>query len=305
MPTAVTERLGSPRLLAGTRGELRVSVSQDGEPVDIAAAPAPTVTLTNADTGAAITPAAPLAEESTGNLVQVLSAAETATPQRIRAVWSATVPATAGEAQTITTYHEIVGDVLFTLAQARAFDQGALANEVAYPQAAILAARDVIAEAFEHICKVSFGIRAARSVVDGTGAAELYLRRRELQEVSAADWRSGAAWTAFTAAELADVFPYPTGWLVRESGTWTAGRRNYRLDYTHGYARVPDEISFAALIVLRDRLPGTNLTNRALSQTNELGTFRIAAPGERGAWYGIPAVDEILSRYVSDVPGVA
>lgn len=306
MPTAVTERLDSPRILAGTRGELRLSVSQDGSPVDISDSPAPSVVLTNADTGATITPAADVAEEATGKLVQVLTASETATPQRIKAVWSCSLSEADDVAMTFTTYHEIVGDLLFTIAEARAFDEATLADAEKYPLDDILAARDVIWEAFEDICGARFGTAATRDILDGNGLSTLWLPTQQAQSVTAAATRSTSTWTALTSDELADLFVSPNGRLVRETlGSWPTGSRNIRVDYQHGHARVPREIRRAALVVLRDQLPGTNLTNRALSQTNEFGTFRIAAPGERGAWFGIPLVDEALRRYARRLPGIA
>lgn len=301
MPVAVTDRLDSPRILAGTRGELRVQVSQDGLPVAITS---PGVVLTNADTGAAITPASAVAAEETGKLVQVLSGSETATPQRIKAAWTANVD---GQAMTFTTYHEVVGDVLFTLAQARAWDGGALGSKERYPDATVLEARDRVAEAFEDICGVSFGTRGTRETLDGTGGDTAWLSRMECQAVSAAATRDagGTTWTALTASELADCLLWPNGKLVRESlGTWPAGSRNVRVDYTHGHARVPLEIREAALMVVRERLTGTDLPRNSLTQVNELGTFRLATPGERGAWFGIPVVDEALRRYRRRLPGV-
>ncbi len=300
MPTPVTERLDSPRILAGTRGELRLTVFQDGETVDLSS---PSVVLTNADTGETITPGTAVAEENTGKLLQVLTAAETATPRRIKAAW--TVTANAVE-MTFTTYHEVVGDLLFTLAEARAFDGATLADEETYPLADLLAARDVIWEQFEDICGVRFGTAATREILDGNGLSTLWLPTQQAQSVTAAATRSTSTWTALTSDELADLFVSPNGRLVRETlGSWPTGSRNIRVDYQHGHARVPREIRRAALVVLRDQLPGTNLTNRALSQTNEFGTFRIAAPGERGAWFGIPLVDEALRRYARRLPGIA
>lgn len=307
MPVAVTEAMGSPRILAGTRAELRLRVVQDGDPVDITS---PAVVLTNADTGAAITPAAAVVEEPTGKLVQVLTGVETSTVQRIKAAWSVTA---GGQPMTFTTYHEVVGDLLFTVPEARAFDPtaagvGTLADEERYTQAGILEARDQIWEAFEDICGVGFGLRATREVLDGLGTATVWLGHMECYGVTAAATRErgGTTWTALTVAELADVFLWPDGRLYRESlGVWPAGARNVRVDYTHGHMRVPLEIKRAALQVLRDQLPGSNIGLRALSETNELGTFRLAVPGERGRWFGIPPVDEVLSRYNKRMPGLA
>lgn len=303
--TAVTERLDSPRVLAGTAADIEVSIYQDGGLVDIAASPAPSCVLTNADTGATFVASPTVTEVPAGKLRVTLTAAQTATPVRLRADWTFTVGATA---QTVTTYHEITGDVLFTLGEARAFDHGAVANTTTYPDADVLAMRDRIIEAFEEITGVAFGARATRAVLDGLGSTELWLPSMRCLAVSAAAIRERgtATWTALTGSEIADLLLYPNGLLVRESlGSWTYGQRNIRIDYTHGWERVPLEVRRAGLWVLRDHLTGNNLPRNAISQVDELGTFQLSTPGIRGAWFGIPEVDEVLRRYMEKVPGLA
>lgn len=303
--TAVTERLDSPRILAGTAADIEVSVYQDGDLVDIAPSPAPACVLTNADTGETFVASPTVTEVPAGKLRVTLTAAQTATPVRLRADWTFTVGATA---QTAATYHEITGDVLFTLAEARAFDHGAVANTTTYPDADVLAMRDRIIEAFEEITGVAFGARATRVVLDGPGGSELWLPTMRCLAVSAAAMRERGTttWTALTAGELADLLLYSNGLLVRESlGSWTYGQRNIRIDYTHGWERVPLEVRRAGLWVLRDHLTGNNLPRNAISQVDELGTFQLSTPGIRGAWFGIPEVDEVLRRYMEKVPGLA
>ena len=304
--TAVTERRDSPRILAGTAADIEVSVYQDGDLVDIADAPAPTCVLTNADTGATFVSNPTVTEVPTGKLRVSLTAAQTVTPARLRAEWSFTVQG--GAAQTLVTFHEIVGDVLFTLSEARAFDHGAVSSEATYPDAAVLAMRDRIAEAFEDITGVAFGTRATRYVCDGDGGIELWLPSMRCQAVSTAAIRERGTvtWTEFTPDELADLLLSANGRLIRETlGIWSYGQRNVRVDYTHGWERVPLEVKRAGLWVLRDHLAGNNLPRNALSQVDELGTFQLATPGQRGAWFGIPEVDEVLRRYSEKVPGLA
>jgi hypothetical protein len=304
--TAVTERLDSPRILAGTAADIEVSVYQDGDLVDIAAAPAPACVLTNADTGATFVASPTVIEPTPGKLRISLTAAQTATPVRLRAEWSFTVEG--GQAQVVVTYHEIAGDVLFTLSEARAFDHGALSSETAYPDIAVLTMRDRIAEAFEEITGVAFGTRATRSICDGDGSIALWLPSMRCQAVSAVAIRERGTttWTSFTPDDLADLLLSPNGRLIRETlGSWSYGQRNIRVDYTHGWERVPLEVKRAALWVLRDHLAGNNLPRNALSQVDELGTFQLATPGQRGAWFGIPEVDEVLRRYSAKLPGIA
>lgn len=301
----VTEALASPRLVAGVAGSIEVTVYGDGEAIDILDAPAPTCALVNADTGATFIESAPVTEVPTGRLRVSLTAAQTATPARLKATWTFSVgdPAVA---QTLVTYHEIVGDVPFTLSEARAFDAGALQSSTKYPDADILAMRDRIAEAFEEICGVAFGTRATRETLDGSGRAVVWLAKAKCIAVSAAATRSGATWTELTEDELADLQLAPNGRLDRERrGVWPEGRRNVRVDYTHGWERVPLEIRRAALWVLRQHLAGSNLPANAISQVDPLGTFQLSIPGRReNTWFGIPEADEVLSRYGLKLPGI-
>ena len=82
--------------------------------------------------------------------------------------------------------------------------------------------------------------------------------------------------------------------------------RNIRVDYTHGYQPIPYEVKRAAMWVARNYLTGSNMPRNAISQVDELGTFRLAVPGERGSWFGLPEVDRVLRDYRSrnHVPAV-
>jgi len=224
----------------------------------------------------------------------VLSAAQTARVAELTATWSFSI---AGTDQAVTAYHRVVGDVLFTLAEARAYDGGVLANSATYPDAAILAARDRIAEAFAEICGVSFGARYARELLDGDGSESVRVSSHRVLAVRSIRVRNGATWTAFSAEELADVIVYPRGLLYRETlGTFPAGRRNVEVAYEHGLQPVPAEIRLAALRLLRDQLVKSPLDDRATSQAGEFGTFSLATAGRNGSYFGLPLVDEVLNR---------
>ena len=212
-----------------------------------------------------------------------------------------------GAVEAATTYHRIVGDVLFTLGDARAFDGGALGSTTGYPDAAILAARDRIAEAFAEICGTSFGASYARDLVDGDGSESIRVPQCRVLTVRAVRTRSAGVWTPFSAAELTDLIVYPTSLLYRETlGTFPAGRRNVEVECEHGLQPVPAEIRLAALRLLRDQLVKSPLDDRATSQAGEFGTFSLATAGRNGSYFGLPLVDEVLNRYRAErLPVVA
>lgn len=298
------DRLGSADILQCTAGVLEVQLSLDGVATDPDPSPAPLVTVT--DSGGAVVPAPAFAisvGSGSGRLRAILTPDLTA---RLRDLTTAWTFALGGVLQAVTTYHRIVADVLFTLGEARAWDGGALSDTGRYPDAAILAGRDRIAEAFEQICGAAFGVRAGRELFDGNGSESIQLSNQRVVGVRSLSIRSGTDWTVFSAEELSDLVVYPTGRVWRVwLGSFPAGRRNIAVEYEHGIQPVPAEIRQAALRLLRAQLVSSNLDDRATSQTDELGTFSLATAGKNGSYFGLPLVDEVLHRYSERLPVVA
>lgn len=297
------ERTGSARILKGTAGVLEITVYSDGTLTDPTVASVAVVD----DQGATVTVgAAALTGGSSGKITATLDDAQTAEVKNLTATWTLTVGA---NSQTFVTYHQVVGDLLFTEAELRAFDAASVSDAATYTGRAILAMHDLVAESFEQICGVAFGARFHRDYLDGDGGTKLWLQRFRVSSVLAAAVRTRGTqtWTALTSDELADLQVYPNGKMQRESlGAWLAGSRNIRVDYVYGYQPIPYEVKRAAMWVARDYLTGTNIPRNALSQVDELGTYRLAVPGERGSWFGKPEVDRVLKDYHgrNNVPGV-
>jgi hypothetical protein len=294
------ERQDSPRILRGTGDYLEVTLYSDGTPTDADALP--TVTITRGD-GTVIATAQPATKpaDTTGIYRFTLTPSHTDVVADLVAVWSF---AFGGVAQAVTTYGRVVGDLLFTEAEARNFDVqdnglGALANTAHYTDRMILEARDRIQDQFEDIIEMPIGLRWFRVIA--SGESEHFLRTLKAPVVAVkgvATRESGSlTYTAFTSEELEDVFITGRNRLVRETAYWPLGLNNIQIDFEAGLQPIPEDLKFAALWKLRYDLVPTNLPRTALSQTTELGTFRLAAAGERGAATGIPIVDEILARY--------
>jgi hypothetical protein len=302
---SVLDRVGSADVLRGSAGLLAVVLSLDGALVDPDPAPAPTVTVLDG-AGAVLVASTPadVAGGGSGPLRLALTPAQTVQVHDLTALWSF---ALGGVQQSATTRHRVVGDVLFSLAEARAFDGGALASSATFPDAAILAARDRIADAFAGICGVAFGARYARDVLDGDGSESIRVAQQRILSVLAVAVRGADGWTPFSAEELADVLVYPTGLLYRERlGSFPRGRRNVEVVYEHGLQPVPAEVRLAALRLLCDQLVKSPLDDRATSQAGEFGTFSLATAGRHGSYFGLPLVDEVLHRYRAErLPVVA
>lgn len=302
---SVLDRVGSADVLRGTAGVLEVVLSVDGVPTDPDPSPGPMVTVVDAAGVVVVTPALAIAVGGgSGKLRFIVTPDKTAEVGEWRATWTF---AQGGVQQSVTTSHRAVGDVLFTLGEARAFDGGALASSATFPDAAILAARDRIADAFAEICGVAFGARYARELLDGDGSESVRVGSHRVLAVRSIRIRSGTTWTALTAEELDDVIVYPRGLLYRETlGVFAAGRRNVEVAYEHGVQPVPAEIRLAAVRLLRDQLVKSPLDDRATSQAGEFGMFSLATAGRNGSYFGLPLVDEVLNRYRAErLPVVA
>lgn len=214
---------------------------------------------------------------------------------RLTMKWTGTF---SGTQVTATTYAEIVGGFLFTLAEARAF-KTSLANEVKYPNSTIIDVREEIAQLFENFCRVSFIPRYRRDVLDGDGKRAIYLPRREVRTIQSLT-EDGTALTDGT-----DYYSYENGRLARWNATWSnLTPKNVVVDYEHGFEIPPGPIVRCALIVLEDLIVGSDIFNRAVSQTDEAGTIRLSyADDARNRPTGIPWVDARLNEYL-DVWGV-
>ena len=195
---------------------------------------------------------------------------------------------------------------LFTVAEARNFDKRQLANVTNYPDLTISGAEADIREEFERICCVAFQPTTETVVLDGRYGT-LALPRGRVTAVTAVEERArgGATWAALGTIGTDYVYDAAAGLLTYEGGVYPTGSGNVRVTYTHGYATVPGAVKRAALIVLVDRLVASDISNRALYQTNDFGGVTgLAVAGRRGSYYGLPEVDAVLARYRECGPGV-
>lgn len=221
------------------------------------------------------------------------------TVKSLTIVWTGTWQAVS---QSITTYAEIVGGHLFTIAEARAFDGAALASDTVYTDAAIREARAGIADFFEDCTGVSFIPRYRQDTLDAPGTPDLWLTRKQVRSLIACSTNG----TALTTDELAAVKVYEYGKLYRPTGAWPytgwpgawswQSRQSIVVEYEHGYQAVPWEIHQAALTYLRYVLVSSDISDRAISVTNDMGQFqRLSIPSMRYPT-GIPIVDAALNR---------
>lgn len=291
----------NPQILRSTPATLAVQFQDaDGEATDPGTV---TVTVTRADGTVLRDGAATSGNEAEPRTI-TLTPVETADLDILRADW---VSDTHGS---LTTWHEIVGAFLFTIAEARAWGPSLadgvkdLSDPDTYPSEVIAAARARITQAFEEICEQAFIPRYRRVRMDGCGGRQLITPDRYLQRLRSASVRAGGTWTPFAVEDIDDVVVRSWGALERQfRGSWPVGAGTVDVAYEHGWVQPPGDIRQAALIVARHELIATDLSDRQTGYSSEQGSYSIAVAGtQQNAWsayrqFGLPTVDAILGRY--------
>lgn len=187
---------------------------------------------------------------------------------------------------------------LFTVAEARAFDRGQLADATVYPDAAISAQADSIARQFRDITGRDWVPTQYVEYADGSGKALLTLEHWPVASVSAVSIYESGAWTALTADELAQVEPVREVGIIRRGGVWPPGSHNVQVTYVAGEEVVPAPIKRAALLLCVEQLAKSNLTGRETSYSDGTLSYQLATPGANwGWWTGVPEVNAILAQY--------
>lgn len=213
----------------------------------------------------------------------------------------------------LTSRVEVVGGLLFTETEARAFDGAKLTSTVTYSDALIAGARARITEDFIKILGVAPFPRYKRVTLSGSGHQCLLLPDlfpTSIREAAILE-SDNTTWTALTADELADIAIEDTGEVYRRSlGIWPWGRRNIRIGYEYGFQQTPGPLKQAALLVLTggdaQSVVRSDIDYRATSFSDGIGTIRFLTPGlGRGdVWYSAPDVNRILQTFRHAVPGV-
>jgi hypothetical protein len=252
---------------------------------------APTVGITKAD-GSVLVPAG-TATTSGGAGVRRYALAAQPEVNRLKATWT-------GATQTVVTWIEVVGALLFTLAAAKAFDGGAImeaSNTPAVTDQDILDARAQITDDFATILTFSPVPRFCREVLNGEGDPTVLLAEHKAHRVIAASIDG----TALSADELADLHVESRVLTRKTLGAWPRGVGNVTVEYVHGDQRVDGSTARAALIVAKSQLVRSDVTDRATSLAGPEGgtTFLSTAGRPVGGdvqWYGLPLVDSVLNR---------
>lgn len=259
-----------------------------------------TVTVTRAD-GTVLVTDASTTKSGSGTSTEYQWTFDVASNTRVDALTLVWTDASTGEQ--ITTTEEIVGNLLFSTAEAQTFGDGKLANTSGDD---IVAARDRITELFEDYTGVGFVSRYARGRFSGPSHRDPYRvwlfnaqldyggkgATSDILEVISAD--DG------TAVSTANIH-IESGAIRRDDAVWTYRQDNdpypITIDWKYGLRTVPLDIRQAALALARYELVHTDVTDRMIAFTDpNIGTIRLSTPGPNHPT-GIPIVDQTLNRY--------
>ena len=131
------------RILRGAPGTLRATFAdQDGTPVD--AVGAVTVAVATADGTVVLAAGTATTHAGVGVYEVAVTAVQTAALGELAATWT-----DSGNGHAVSSTHAIVGGYYFSLADARASNDGMLADAGKYPDAVVLATRQEVEEEAE------------------------------------------------------------------------------------------------------------------------------------------------------------
>lgn len=229
----------------------------------------------------------------TGTSRQVaLTAVQTAQLDNLRLDW------TAADGSKLTTYAEIVGGYMFSVAQARA--RSPLQDTTAYPTSAILDYRTLAEVALEDICGVSFVPRYTREEMAIAGYGIITGSRRKIRVVR-----------QITSFQSNQQVPMPSlsglqiimGQRIYMPTLWNWYTSPIYCAYEHGYAEPPPRVRNAALLLARRWLVESPWDERATGFRTRDGGEMTIMTGSHSNAFDIPEVLAIADAY--GMPAVA
>jgi len=283
----------------------------DGTPTDVGA-----VTIGIVDGNGDVIVAAGTSTTNNANGTYTYSLADQAAPDQLTLTW--TRVSTGAD---LVDRVELVGNWLFTEAQARTFAAKAdatsalipLASSTEYPDPMIADERARICDDLEYWTGRGWVPRYARLELVGTGTAALELRNGICRTADAYMLnRPGRlndiaillnVTVGGSTVSVADVeIDTLRGNLIHKSGFWTNGiitnPYNVVVEYVYGLPFTTDGVDRIALKLLIDRLVPSAWPDRVLSADTEYGTTRLIQPGgPMGNVSRLPEVNDWVNRH--------
>jgi hypothetical protein len=248
------------------------------------------VTVTVTDTAGVVVTTGAASGTGTSPRAYNLTAVHTAILDTLTVTWASTLKGT------LTSYVEVVGGFLFSIAEFRGLGS-AYANTTNYPTSAVVDMRTTVEQALEDACSVAFVPRHSVETVNGVYGGLLSLRWarvRSIRTVTVDD----------VAGTPADYVALREGMVYASSTWWTAGYGNVTVGYEHGYDSPPMRMKRAALILAKRWITPGSADDRAINVTNDSGTYALFQAGVRGHLFDVPEVQAAVDQYNLSV-GVA
>lgn len=272
------------QILRNTPATIQASLYVNGTLTDFDSTPTVAVVDANGDT---VTGLSSVSKPSTGVYRATIPAQSDLTT--LRATWTGAV---SGSSTVLTTRYEVVGNLLFTEAEARAKTisgfQTPLSSDSSYPDSEIARWRGLITDMFEDRTGRSWVRRYCRVQMDGTGGRLLSLHDGEARTADGPLPRPGRgvqiakiiSATVSGAAVSTSNIAIDGGTLIRKDGVWHSPTwgdpLNVIVEYEYGPDPVPYEATENGLRVLLANAVPSDVSQYATSISNEDGTFRIA-----------------------------
>jgi hypothetical protein len=235
---------------------------------------------------------------STGVFTKALLASQTAQLDRLTAVWHDVT-----NNVDVTTYHKVVGGFLFTITEAREYDDS-IDDAADFPNQLIASRREDTENELEWICDRAFVPSYDRVIVDGDGTNLLQIGKHDLRRVRGIsiyrDGLDGTA-TALTSTELSALGLLPGGLIRRTDGNiFDFGVANVIVDVEYGLdgLTVDGTLVAAAIerMISRIVMPKSGMPNRTKAWTDPNGNrYEFAGPDAYRT--GIDSIDAVYARF--------
>ena len=279
----------------------------DGDAVDVGTL---TIGIVDANGAEVVAPLTAVTDNSDGTYTYDLAIAAIPEPTVLAVTW------TEASTQSQTHYIEVAGGWLFTENAARSFDDNALSNAGVpnYTDEAIAAERDRATDLLETWTHRSWVPRYARIETSGSGTPRLHpngvIRFADGAvfdaEGSNHDINRVLSVTINGATVAVGNFVVDNSTIYRTNGTFPCGTSsnplNVVVEYVYGTQPGSGGSTRAGLLVARDTLVASNISDRASSFSDELGTYRFTTPGIGIAVSTLPEVNQWVRDHSHMVP---
>jgi len=255
-----------------------------------------TVGVTRANGDVVIAAGTAATAGATGVFTKALLATQTAQLDELTATWRDV----SGGVDFVTT-HRVVGGFMFSIAEARAYDD-VLNDATKYPNQLLADRRSEVENEAEWICDRAFVPSYARVTCNGAGTNLLNVGKHDLRRVRGVrvfDSGLDGSYSDLTADQLSSIGLLPNGVIRRtDGGIFDFGVSNVIVDVEYGLNAPVDTMSVAAIVRLRSRLftPKSGLPERTRTWTDPNGnTYTFTGPDAFKT--GIDSVDAEYARH--------